>query len=203
MLMTVLLTDTCGTYELYVPSYNLRRLAPIFQGLTPSCLMLYNFGCSTCAEKPNFILFKPEFFWILFNSLGSSFYFEDLHIQLTFINNCFITNQLDYIKMLPFWNPFCCEYFPSSNAQLGLFFLGGGRGNFWLLVFFALCFKFEGCLRVLVHNPIPPPCSHNHSSNSILFWAKTREQKKEVPLFRQGVQRMRFDINCSQSSIFS
>ena len=30
----------------------LRRLAPIFQGLFPSCLMLCNFGCSVCTEKP-------------------------------------------------------------------------------------------------------------------------------------------------------
>ena len=30
----------------------LRRLAPIFQGLIPSCLMPCNFGCSACTEKP-------------------------------------------------------------------------------------------------------------------------------------------------------
>ena len=96
-----------------------------------------------------------------------------------------MTNQLDYITMLPFWNPFCCEYFPISNTQLGIFsfFCGrGGGGNFWLLVFFALFFKFEGCLRVLVHNPIPPPCSHNHSATQF-YSGQKQEEKKEVPLF--------------------
>ena len=29
----------------------LRRLAPIFQGLTPSCLMLHNVGCNACMKK--------------------------------------------------------------------------------------------------------------------------------------------------------
>ena len=29
----------------------LRRLAPIFQGLTPSCLMLHNVGCNACRKK--------------------------------------------------------------------------------------------------------------------------------------------------------
>ena len=29
----------------------LRRLAPIFQGVTPSCLMLHNFGFNECTKK--------------------------------------------------------------------------------------------------------------------------------------------------------
>lgn len=30
----------------------LRRLASIFQGLTPACLMLHDFGCKASTEKP-------------------------------------------------------------------------------------------------------------------------------------------------------
>ena len=32
--------------------HELRRLAPILQGLTPLCVMLHNVGCSACTEKP-------------------------------------------------------------------------------------------------------------------------------------------------------
>jgi len=42
------------TLETFFSSCNtdLRRLAPIFWGLTPSCLMLHNLACSACKEKP-------------------------------------------------------------------------------------------------------------------------------------------------------
>ena len=31
---------------------SLRKLPPIFQGLTPSCLMFHNFDCSACTKNP-------------------------------------------------------------------------------------------------------------------------------------------------------
>ena len=36
------------------PHARLRRLAAVFQSLTPqgSCLMLHNFGCNLCTKKP-------------------------------------------------------------------------------------------------------------------------------------------------------
>ena len=34
------------------PHARLRRLAAVFQSLTPSCLILDNFGCSLCTKKP-------------------------------------------------------------------------------------------------------------------------------------------------------
>lgn len=42
------------TLETFFSSCNtdLRRLAPSFRGLTPSCLMVDNFACSACTENP-------------------------------------------------------------------------------------------------------------------------------------------------------